>query len=141
MSDKDLRLVQNKYFNQSASIRHNGKISGQVPIKRGVRQGDSTSPDYFSLFEMIKREIDGEEGVKISGINVNNLRFADYNVLMNASEKRLQNLLDLINRKGETFGMETNCKKIKCMVFSKHTDQKVTINLNGQQLETVDRFN
>ena len=28
--NKDLRLVQNMYFNKSASIRHNGKISGQV---------------------------------------------------------------------------------------------------------------
>ena len=44
MSDKDLRLVQNMYFNKSASIRHNGKISSQVSIKRGVMQGDSPSP-------------------------------------------------------------------------------------------------
>ena len=71
MSDKDLRLVQNMYFNQSASIKHNGKVSGQVPIKRGVRQGDSPSSDYFSLYsEMIMREIDGKEGAKINGINV-----------------------------------------------------------------------
>ena len=49
MSEKVLHLVQNMYFNQSASIRHNEKISGQVPIKRGVGQGDSPSPDYFSL--------------------------------------------------------------------------------------------
>ena len=60
---------------------------------------------------------------------------------MATSEKVLQNLLDLINRKGEKFGMEINCKKTKCMVFSKHTNQKVTIHLNGQPLETVDHFN
>ena len=83
----------------------------------------------------------GEEGVKINGINVNNLRFADEIVWMAASEKALQNLLDLINRKGEKIGMEINCKNTKCMVFSKHTDHKVTIHLNGQPLETVDRFN
>ena len=141
MSDKDLRLVQNMYFNQSASIKHNGKVSGQVPIKRGVRQGDSPSPDYFSLYsEMIMREIDGEEGVKINGINVNNLRLADDIVLMALSEKALQNLLDLINRKGEKFGMEINFKKTKCMVCSKLTDQTVTIHLNDQPLKTVDSF-
>ena len=90
MSDKDLRSVQNMYFKHSALIRHKGKISGQVPIKRGVRQGDSPSPDYFSLYsEMIMQEIDGEEGLKINGINVNNLRFAVDIVLMAASEKAL----------------------------------------------------
>ena len=83
------------------------------------------------------REIDGEEGVKINGINVNNLRFADDIVLMALSEKALQNLLDLINRKGEKFGMEINFKKTKCMVCSKLNDQTVTIHLNGQPLETV----
>ena len=73
MSAKDLRLIQNMYINQSASIRHNEKSSGQVSIKRGVRQADSPSPDYFSLYsEMITTEIDGEKGVKINGIIINN---------------------------------------------------------------------
>ena len=110
------------YFNQLASIRHNGKFPGQVPIKRGVRQRDISSPDYFSLYsEMVKQKIDGEEGVKINGINVNNLRFADDIVLMALSEKALQNLSDLINRKGEKFGMEIDFKT-KCMVGSTLTD-------------------
>ena len=37
--------------------------------------------------------------------------------------------------------MEINCKKTKFMIFSKDTDQKVTIHLNGLLLETVDRVN
>ena len=60
---------------------------------------------------------------------------------MAASDKTLQNLLDLINVKGEKIGIEICCNKTKYMVFSKHTDQKVTIHLNGQQLETLDGFN
>ena len=45
------------------------------------------------------------------------------------------------DRRGEKFGMEINCKKTHRMVFSKHTNQKVTIHLNGQPLEAVDRLN
>ena len=46
------------------------------------------SPDLFSLYsEVILRSIDTLEGVKIGGVNINNIRFADDTVLIAESEE------------------------------------------------------
>ena len=39
MNDSDVALIQNVYWNQTAAVKVNDKISMRVPINRGVRQG------------------------------------------------------------------------------------------------------
>ena len=49
-------------------------MSDWVNIARGVRQGCVLSPELVSLYtEMIMRKINHMDGVRIGGINVNNI--------------------------------------------------------------------
>ena len=55
---KDLRIIKNMYWEQTAAMRVEGEISAFQKIKRGVRQGCVLSPDLFSLYsEIIMRNI------------------------------------------------------------------------------------
>ena len=50
LDGKDIRLVRNLYWNQSAAIRHQNELGEFTSIKRGVRQGCVLSPDLFNLY-------------------------------------------------------------------------------------------
>ena len=141
LSDKDLRLEQDLYFNQHAVIKLDNDLSGEVPIEIGVRQGDVLSPDFFSIYsEMITRCLDEENGVSMNGVNLNNIRCADDTVLVATTEKDLQNLLDVVNEKGRNFNMEMNVKKTKVLVISRDQNIRVNLKLNGQVIEQVKCF-
>ena len=75
---KDLRVLRNLYWDQTAAVGVGGELSEYTNIKRGVRQGCVMSPDLFNLYsEVILRNLDGSEGLKANGENLNNLRYAD----------------------------------------------------------------
>ena len=65
-------------------------------IGKGVCQGCILSPCLFNLYaEYIMRNTGLEEaqaGIKISGRNLNNLRYADDTTLTSESEEELKNL-------------------------------------------------
>ena len=88
--DRDLRLVQNLYIKQKANIRLKDQLSNFVQIARRVRQGCVMLPNLFLLYSgVILRSID-KLGVKIGGVNINDIRFADGSVLIAESERSLQ---------------------------------------------------
>ena len=47
---KDLRIVRNIYWEQTAAMRIGNYLSAFQDIKRGVRQGCVLSPDLFSIY-------------------------------------------------------------------------------------------
>ena len=117
---KDLRLIRNLYWDQKAAIKIGDQISNYVDIKRGVRQGCVLSPDLFSLYsEKVLRGIKDMKGIKINGININNIRYADDTVLIADSEKELQNLVDKVEVESERLGLQLNVKKTYSMVITK----------------------
>ena len=85
---KDLRVLRNLYWDQTAAVRVGGELSEYTNIKRGMRQGCVMSPDVFNLYsEVILRNLDGSEGLKANGENLNNLRYADDTSLLAGSEE------------------------------------------------------
>ena len=66
-------------------------------IGKGVRQGCILSPCLFNFYpEYIMRNTgleDAQAGIKISGRNINNFRYADDNTLMAENEEELKSLL------------------------------------------------
>ena len=66
-------------------------------VGKGVRQGCLLSPCLFNFYaEYIMwnaRLNDAQDGIKISGRNINNLRYADDTTLMKESEEELKSLL------------------------------------------------
>ena len=109
LDDKDLRLIQNFYYQQEAGIRINDTVSKMVPIKRGVRQGCELLPDLYSLFsEILMRTIKNLPGIGVGGVNVNNLRYADDAVLIAKNQEELQALVTQLDRVSKKFGMQIN---------------------------------
>lgn len=144
VDDKDLRLIQNLYYDQSAVIRVGDNTTEECAIKKGVRQGCVMSPDLFSLYsEIILRDLKGKPGVNVGGTNVNNLRFADDTVLIADSEERLQNLVNVTNTSSLKKGMELNVKKTECMVITKKKENDIpscNILVKGEKLKQVKSF-
>ena len=68
-----------------------------VKVGKGVHLDCILSPCLFNLYvEYIKRNAgldESQAGIKISGININNLRYADDTTLMAESEEELKSLL------------------------------------------------
>ena len=139
---KDLRVLRNLYWDQTAAVRVGGELSEYTNIKRGVRQGCVMSPDLFNLYsEVILRNLDGSEGLKANGENLNNLRYADDTSLLAGSEEDLQRLLNIVVEESEKLGLSLNVKKTECMVVSKKKNNpECKLFSKGEQIRQVQKF-
>ena len=74
-------LLRNLYADQKATVRTEHGTTDWFQIRKGVCQGCILSPCLFNLYaEYIMRNVGLEEaqaGIKISGRNINNLRYAE----------------------------------------------------------------
>jgi len=106
LGGQDVELRKNLYWDQQASVRLNGIMSDYVEIMRGVRQGCVLSPDLFSLYtEMIMRHIKDLDGIRVGGVNINNLRYADDTAMIADDEQKLQELMDVVVEESEKKGL------------------------------------
>ena len=90
-------ILRNLYAGQEATVRTGYGATDWFQIRKGVRQGCILSSCLFNLYaEYIMRNAGLEKaqaGIKISGRNINNLRYADDTTLMAESEEELKSLL------------------------------------------------
>ena len=103
-------LVRNLYAGQEATVR-TGHGTDWFQIGKGVRQGCILSPCLFNLYaEYIMRNAGLEEaqaGIKISGRNINNLRYADDTTLMAESKEELMSLLMKVKEENQKSWLKT----------------------------------
>ena len=76
---------------------------------------------------------EAQAGIKISGRNVNNFRYADDNTLMAESEEELKCLLMKVQEDSEKGGLKLNIQKTKIMASSPITLWQI----DGEAVETV----
>ena len=90
-------LLRNLYAGQEATVRTGHGIIDWFQIGKEVCQGCILSPCLFNFYaEYIMRNSGLDETqarIKISGRNINNLRYADDTTLMAESEEELRSLL------------------------------------------------
>ena len=98
------------------------------------------SPCLFSLYaEYITRNArleDVQGGIKISGRNINNLRYADDTTLITESEEELKSLLMKVKEESEKVGLKLNIQKRKVMASGPITSWEI----DGETVETVSDF-
>ena len=79
-------------------------------LGKGVCQGCILSPCLFNLYAeyiMWNARLDkAQAGVTIAGININNLRYTDDNILMAEREEELKNLLMKVKEESEKVGLK-----------------------------------
>ena len=101
-------LLRNLYAGQEATVRTGHGTTDWFQIGKGVHQGCILSPWLFNLYaEYIMRNAGLEEAqarIKISGRNINNLRYADDTTLMAESEEELKSLLMKLKEESEKVG-------------------------------------
>ena len=90
-------LLRNLFAGQEAAVRTGHGTADWFQIGKGIRQGCILSPCLFNFYaEYIMRNPGLEEaqaGIKITGRNINNLRYANDTTLMAESEEELNSLL------------------------------------------------
>ena len=79
---------------------------------------------------------EAQAGIKISGRNINNLRYADDTTLMAESEEELKSLLMKVKEESEKLGLKLNIQKTKIMASGPITPWQI----DGETMETVTDF-
>ena len=98
------------------------------------------SPCLFNFYaEYIMRNAGLEEtqaGIKISGRNINNFRYADDATLIAESEEELKSLFMKVKEESEKVGLKLNIEKTKIMACGPITPWEI----DGETVETVSDF-
>ena len=115
-------LLRNLYAGQEATVRTGHGTTDWFQIGKGVHQGCILSPSLFNFYaEYIMRNTGLEEahaGIKISGRNINNLRYADETTVMAESKEELKSLLMKVKEEREKAGLKLSIQKVRIMASS-----------------------
>jgi len=102
ISDHMTCLLRNLCAGQEGTVSNGHGMTDWFKVGKGVHQGCTLSPGLFNLYaEYIMRNAgldEAQDGIKIAGRNINNLRYADDTTLMAESEEELKSLLMKVRR-------------------------------------------
>ena len=76
---------------------------------------------------------EAQAGIKITGGNINNLRYADDTILKAESEEELNSLLMKVKEESENVGLKLNIQKTKIMA----SGPIISWQIDGETVETV----
>ena len=79
--------------------------------------------------------VEAQDGIKIAGRNINNLRYTDDTTLM-AESKELKSLLMKVKEESEKVNLKLNIRKTKIMASGSITSWQI----DGETMETVTDF-
>ena len=79
---------------------------------------------------------EAQAGIKITGKNMNNLRYADNIILMAESKEELKSLLMKVKEESEKVGLKPNIQKTKIIA----SDLITSWQIDGETMETVRDF-
>ena len=125
---------------QEAAVRTGHGTTDWLQMRKGVCQGCILSPCLFNFYaEYIMRNAGLEEpqaGIKITGRNISNLRYAEDTTLMAESEEELKSLLMKVKEESEKVGLKLNIQKTKIMASGPITSWEI----DEETMDTVRDF-
>jgi len=105
-------------------------------IGKGVHQGCTCLFNLYAEYIIQNARLDeAQAGIKISGRNINNLRYADDTTLV-AESKELKSLLMKVKEESEKSGLKLNNHKTKIMASGAISSWQI----GGKTMETVRDF-
>ena len=129
--------MRDLYAGQEGTDRTGQGTTDWFQIGKGVSQGCTLSPCLFNLYaEYITRNTGldkTQDGIKLAGRNINNLRYADDTTLMAESEEGLKSLLIKVREESEKVGLKLNILKTKIMA----SGPIISWQIDGETMETV----
>ena len=129
ISDHLTCLLRNLYAGQEARARTRHGTKDWFQVGKGVHQGCILSPCFFDLYAeyiMWNARLDeAKAGIKITGRNINNLRYADDTTLTAESEEELKTLLMKVKEESEKVGLKLNIQKTKIMASGPITSWEI----------------
>lgn len=134
-------LIRNLYETGYGTVTIGNTTSSCFRFHKGVRQGCVISPILFNIYgEYIMRKTleDWEGGVKINGVKISNLRYADDTTLFASSEAEMAELLNRLETTSLEMGLDINKSKTKLMVIDRFASIQRTNIL--QEYESVNQF-
>lgn len=144
INGKELRCIKNLYWNQTARIDVDGDMTDEISISKGVRQGCILSPLLFNIYseKIFQETIEDERiGIRVNGIFINNIRYADDTTLLTSSIGGLQKLMTKLTRVSESYGLKINIKKTKFMIVSKkNVYPNISLKISDMEIERVKNF-
>ena len=115
ISDHLTCLLRNLYAEEEATVRTGHGKTDWFQIGKGAHQGCILSPCLFNLYaEYIIRNAglnEAQAGIKISGRNINNLRYADDT----RYAEELKSFLTKVKEESENIGLKFNIQKTRIM--------------------------
>ena len=90
------------------------------------------------------QNLEGNPGIKVGGLNLNNLRHTADTVLMPKNKEDLQQLLDIVEEESRKKGLELNSKSTEVMVVSGSNERPQTntfISVNKLKQRNKFKFN
>ena len=79
---------------------------------------------------------EAQAGIKVSGRNINNLRYTDDTTLIAEREEELKSLLMKVREESEKVGLKISIQKTKIMASGPNTSWEI----NGETVEAVSDF-
>ena len=109
-------------------------------IGKGVCQDCTLLPCLFNLYAGYPCKNawldEAQGGIKVSGKNINSLRYTDDTTIMAENEEELKSLLMKVKEESEKAGLKLNIQKTKIMASSPITSWQI----DGETMETVKDF-
>jgi len=107
---------------QMAEVRVSNDLTEAKPICREARQGCVPSPLLFNLYSeaIFQKALEERNvGVKVNGVWVNNICYADDTVLIADYMEDLGDMLGTVGECSKNMGLNINTKKTKFMLVTR----------------------
>jgi len=88
----------------------------------------------------MNKALEDLKGVKVRGVRIPAIRFADDQSMVSHTVRGLQVKMDALQNTSEKYNMKINTNKTKVMRMSQAEERPIRIKVIGQNLERVEKF-
>ena len=137
-----INIISMIYDNTNAQIRTDIGTTEQIPLLKGVKQGDTLSALLFCIVLKVIMEKTikpSDRCISIGGIKHSNGAYADDLGIIGASISELNSILNRLKENSAEFGLNINLSKTKVMLIGKHNSND-TVTIGGEAIKVVDKF-